>query len=240
MAKKKVKKTAKGKSGKKTIKQPKFRKKAVKKKVVQKKAVKRKRTALPMKVHGLQAKKLQIMDEIPIMPCSAISKDRQGARYCHTQAAKVYATYRKACSMRGLTIRRVSGLESKAEYQDNRQDLEGKWIIQISICSKYEGVWEIRDSESGESETFCGAGYGDNYVWSCNSAQTVAKKQALLDYFEVCWPEPEDYLAIVKQTFDDLNVDNFKDAFKRVMPDKVRAAPNADKVILDFFASLGI
>jgi len=212
---------------------PKTKKKTKKK---NKKTVKRK----PPRPIGLHAKKIQIMNEIPIMPVSAIGKDRQGARYCHTQAEKVYAMYRKACSTRNLTIRRVNGQSGTANYQDNYQDKDGMWVIQKTICSTYEGIWEIRDAETGQTEQFAGAGYGDNYVWSCNSAQTVARKQALLDYFEVPWPQPDQTYFVVKDGLSTLDAPKFVDAVKAMMPDDTKLTEIKEQggmaALIEFFS----
>ena len=188
---------------------------------------------------GLHAKKLQIMAEVPIIPCSAISKDRYGLRYAHTQACRVYDIYREKCVKHGLVIRRISGKTSNCLYPDFSYNEEGKRSYSTVDGVLFEGVWEIRDVASGQTETFGGSGLGDNMVWAANSSQTVAKKQALLDYFEVAWPQPTDHNEVIRNEMKKLKGEEFIAAMKQILPDmpyKIITQSGAIDALLDFFA----
>lgn len=215
---KKHKKTAKKKTVKKT------KKKTAKKKTRKKKV---RRSADPL--GNLHTKKLLIMKAIPLMPCSAISKDRQGLAFAHTRATEVYNRYREECGKRKLVIRRIEGSIFNQKYIIDTWSEQGRDTKEI-ICACFEGVWEITDIESGEKETFGGGGYGDNDVWSANSAQTVAKKQALLDYFEVAWPQPTNLKKIIKQELANLSQEELSEVLQEIIPMK-----SAAEVIKKFF-----
>lgn len=201
-----------------------------KKKVKRKVKAKRKSAAKPKAVLGLYGKKLRILKEIPIMPCSALSKDRQGLMFAHTQASQVYNKYREICLKYGLTTRRTKGITSNIEYPEVFwKDGEAKVVLVKAVL--FEGEWEIRDSETGQTETFGGSGIGDNRVWSANSAQTVAKKQALLDYFETAWPQPTDWCKVVRESLEALKGENFTEALKQIMPPQAYEILTATKAI---------
>lgn len=205
-------------------------KKKVKKKA--KKKVKRKiRKIVYIPGHNLHRKKLEILRAIPIMPCSVISKDRQGLRFAHTQAEKVYQVYRRECEERGLVIRRVEGKTTNGTRPTLTDKGKG-WIVEEVPCVRFEGKWEICDAESGETETFGGSGDGDNEIWSANSAQTIARKQALLDYFEVAWPQPTDWVRVIRESLEDLEPQEFADAVKKIIPEKI---PGIVELITSFF-----
>ncbi len=237
---------------KKTPKKVVAKKKAAKKKVVKKKATKGKKGGkkggkktiqiVYAENYNLHIKKLNIMASHPIMPCSAIAKGRDGAYYAYTEACKVYATYFKACLEARLVIRRITGRSINAEYDESWKDKEGVWHTVKIACVRYEGTWEIMDVETGEKETFDGAGDGNNYIWSCNSAQTVAKKQALLDYFEAAWPQPNDFTELIREEIAGLAAPKFVEQVRKMMPepgskDAERLnAEGAMKAIMQFFA----
>lgn len=208
------------------------KKKKVAKKKTRKKAKRKgaKRVVKKADPQGnLHTKKLQIMKAIPMMPCSAVSKDRQGLAFAHTRATEVYNRYREECSKRKLVIRRIEGMLSNQQYVMDIHTGEG-WDTKEVVCACFEGVWEITDIESGEKETFGGSGYGDNDIWSANSAQTVAKKQALLDYFEVAWPQPTNLKKIIKQELADLSQEDLRQALQEIIP-----IPGVVDVINKFF-----
>ena len=175
------------------------------------------------------------MAAVPIVPCSAIGQDRQGARYCHTRADTIFATYRQQCAKHGLVIRRVSGETRVAEYDDSYKDPDGRLVKTKTIGARYEGIWEIRDVETGQTEQFAGSGDGDNYVWSTNSAQTNARKQALLDYFEAAWPQPDITLLIIQESLARLDEKQLIEAMGVIMPEKT--SKSAYTQIADFFLS---
>jgi hypothetical protein len=220
------------------------RKKAVKKKAkttglkkvdMKKRKKKTKKVLDPLRQYSLHEKKLRIMDEVSVMPCTLFGRDAQGYRYAYTQASEVYKCYRMKCADYGLTIRRVSGMLMDGNYPRVTVAKDGTVTVLKIPCVRYEGTWEVRDVASGETETFCGAGDGDNEVWSANSAQTVAKKQGLLDYFETSWPQPTDFGKLIKQALEALPDEQLAETVRDMMPDRILTSKGAVQEILDFF-----
>jgi hypothetical protein len=220
------------------------KKKAKAKKKVSKKrkTTKRKKAAAkgPHPKRGLHAKKAEIMAAVPNMPCSAISRDPAGLRFAHTRAERVYATYRDLCAERGLVIRRIEGITEDAHYGEfvYAEDRNEPAKIVKRPCVRFQGLWEIRDRATGQTETFGGAGDGDNGVWSANSAQTVARKQALLDYFETAWPQPTDYLKVIRDSIAAVPDAEKVEAFKQILPEhawNVMTQTGAVKALTDLF-----
>lgn len=208
------------------------KKKAKKKKVAKRKPPKRPKPR-PL---GLHRKKLLILKEVPKMPCSAFARDKQGLRYAHTQAEKVYAVYREKTEKYGLTIRNIELIVSNIKYTDEVKAGDDWKNIEVTatLCV---GKWEIRDKETGETEKFGGIALGDNYVWSANSAQTVAKKQALLDYFETAWPQPTNWAKLVRESLEEQGT-NMVAALKMILPQKayeIIAATKAIKELEEFY-----
>jgi hypothetical protein len=203
------------------------------KKVLARKPRKKKVIVYPVNYH-LHTKKLGIMRAIPIMPCTVITKTRQGFIFAHTQATEVYNTYRRECESRGLVIRRVEGKTTSATHPelDRKND---QWIVVEKPCVRFEGIWEIVDVESGERETFGGAGDGSNNIWSANSSQTIAKKQALLDYFEVAWPQPTDWVRTVKESIEELGPEQMFKALQEIIPAKIFEATKIGDILGDYF-----
>lgn len=215
---------------------------AKKKKVAKKKSLrgksKKPKTAKLNPNRGLHAKKLEILEEIPIMPCSLVSADRHGYVYAYTRADEVYQVYRDKCVEKGLTIRRVSGHAENGKYPHTYVDPAGNTIYTEDNCVRYEGVWEIRDSATGQCEQFAGAADGKNEIWSLNSAQTIARKQALLDYFEVPWPQPADMPKVVKKALASLPADQKLKMMKQMIPDaewNILTSVGAVEALDDFF-----
>lgn len=229
--KKKIKKKAKRKVVKKKAK-----------KTVKRKSVKKAKTpeiVFPPK-YNLHCAKMKILKAVPIMPCSAFAKDKQGLRYAHTQAEKVYQVYREQCEKNDLVIRRIEGKATDAHRPDwvkkgDEETGETWWVQEEVPCVRFEGIWEIEHVPSGEKETFHGAGDGDNDIWSCNSAQTVAKKQALLDYFETAWPQPTDWPKLVRQSLEDAGPEEFIKAMKQIVPKKIADATGILDVMGAYF-----
>lgn len=218
---------------KKTVKRKKPAKKTAGKKVAKKKKVVKKKNQKPKGPdprRGLHAKKAEIMAKVPNMPCSAIGRDLHGLRFAHTQAERVYAVYRDLCAEKGLVIHRTEGKSRVINDTAER--------IQIL----FEGVWEIRDRATGQTETFGGHGQGDNGRWSANSAQTIAKKQALLDYFETAWPQPTQFLEVIRDSIAAVPDAEKVEAFKQILPPQawdVLTAAGAVKELKDFFERKG-
>ena len=210
-------------------------KKTTKKKA--KKIAKRKRKIILPENYHLHQKKLEILRAIPTMPCSAISKDKQGLMFAHTQAEKVYQVYRRECESRGLVIRRIEGKTTDAK----RPELIklGKLLENVEVpCVRFEGVWEIEDVKSGEKETFGGAGDGDNDIWSANSAQTIARKQALLDYFETAWPQPTNWINVVQESLASLPPDEQIKAIEEIIPPKIAEATGIVDAMYEYLTNL--
>ena len=209
-----------------------------KRKVGKKKIRKRikRKPVYPLNYH-LHAKKLEILRVVPIMPCSAISDDIHGLKFAHTQAEKVYQVYRRECESRNLVTRRIEGTTSNGTRPKFVQK-ESVWEIIEVPCVRFEGVWEICDKDSGEKETFGGSGDGDNNIWSANSAQTIAKKQALLDYFETAWPQPTSWLRVVRESLEELPPEEMVKAIKGIIPPKIAEATGIVQALYDYFESV--
>lgn len=215
------------------------KKKKVKRKVAKKAKKKKARGRKTVVVQpGLHFKKLEIMAAVPVMPCSVIGRDNYGLRFAYTQAAQVYQRYARLCREKGLTIRRIEGKTTDAYYGDSYQNSEGKTKFAKRPCVRFEGIWEICDTGTGQTETFGGAGDGDNLIWSANSAQTIARKQALLDYFETAWPQPTDYLKLIRESLEQVQPTRFVDALQEIMPENafnIMTSTGAIKALQDFF-----
>lgn len=213
-------------------------KKTAKKKTANKPAAKITRR-YPMRprnpLGSLHKKKLEILRAVPIMPCSAIGKDKQGLRYAHTQAVKVFNTYRIECESRGLVIRLIEGKTTDAHRPDEVKVGE-HWQTKAVSCVRFEGVWEICDSVTGQKETFIGSGDGDNNIWSNNSSQTIAFKQGLLMYFFTAWPQPTDWCKVVHDSLKDLNPEEFTKAIKTIIPEKLGKAMGIFEAMDKFFS----
>lgn len=237
MTKKTKKKTTKKAVNRKTVK-----KRTSNKKVVRKRKPKDKVIPARFYIHknvpryNLHAIKLQIMSEVPIMPCTVIGKDRHGRLFAHTQAEKVYAIYREKCQENRLTIRRERGSEYDAECP-KLQRIDNDWQVVKQPCVRFSGQWEICHQRTGEHEYFEGAGDGDNDIWSICSAQTVAKKVALLDYFEVPWPQPTDMLEVVAQCMRELKTSpkEFIKAVQGVIPPEIFKATGIEAELVKHF-----
>lgn len=211
MAKKK--KKAKRKSAKKT--------KKAKKKTRSKKTTKK---SGPDPGRGLYVKKLEIMNAVPIMPCSVLGKDRYGLRFAHTQAEKVFQEYARLCRQKNLTIRMIeckmetlpfpfSISEEKVEDLLKNISFTNLWPWTRATCT-----FEIEDVATGQTEIFKGAGLGNNDVWSDTSAQTIAFKEALLLYFFTAWPQPSDHLRIIREGLDAISPAEKVKAFEQILP----------------------
>lgn len=225
---KKAKKTTKKSSNRSANKNRKSTKKVVRKRTKAKKVV---------RPHNwyLHCAKLAIMDAVPIIPCTAIKRDRNGRLFAHTEAEKVYQLYREQCKEHRLVIRRIRGEATSTTRPSLRFTEKDIWETKEVACVSYQGDWEICHVDSGEIETFRGAGAGDNEVWSINSAQTVAKKCGLLDYFEVAWPQPTDWVQAIKNTVEVLPADEMKEALIEIIPSAIMQATSIGEELLRYF-----
>lgn len=185
----------------------------------------------------LHRAKLAIMEAVPIMPTTAIGKDHKGRLFAHTQAEKVYAIYREQCEKHGLVINRIAGESSNSECPELQRAGE-EWKVVMAPCVRYEGKWSICHVGSGEKEIFLGAGDGNNDIWSINSAQTVAKKCGLLDYFEVAWPQPTDWLKVIRESVEELPPNELEKALKEIIPAKIMSATSIGEELANYFNSM--
>lgn len=219
--------------------------KKTKKKVTKKKAKKsqpktkivyRTRRVKPGRFYLHQAK-LAIMDAVPIMPTTVISKDKKGRLFAHTQAEKVYAVYREQTKKHGLVINRIEG-RTETTTTAIMKYIDKAWNIVEEPCVRYHGTWEITHAASGACEIFHGSGDGCNDIWSVNSAQTVAKKCGLLDYFEVAWPQPTDWLKVIKESVEELPPSELHKALKEIIPPKILSATSIGEELCNYFNSV--
>ena len=223
MAKKKTKKKAKKKTAKKTTPKIRYR-------------YRTKYVPLPehLSCIELHRAKLEIKRAVPIMPCTLINKDHKGRLFAHTQAEEIYKVFREQCNNKGLVIRRIKGKSKLATYP-RFKFIDDKLEVVEEPCVRYNGVWEICHVESGGRETFHGSGDGTNDVWSINSAQTVAKKCGLLDYFEVPWPQPTDFAELVSDRLNNLEPGALEKALNQIIPPKIMQATSIGEVLTNYF-----
>lgn len=203
--------------------------KKVKRKTTKK--AKRKKTAkreVVEPVLNLHERKLEIMKAVPIMPCSAINKDRQGLMYAHTQAEKVFAIYYQKCVKQRLVINMVDLLMLSHEYQNHEGD--------PVPCSRAVCKFQIRCVDTGELEVFWGSALGDNDVWSDQSAQTVAMKQGLLLYFQTAWPQPDNFIEVVRKELASLEKKEMYQAIKNIIP-KALTTKEAMSELWEYFGT---
>lgn len=184
---------------------------------------------------SLHKKKLEILRAVPIMPCSAIGKDRQGLRYAHTQAEKVFQVYRRESESRGLVFRLVESETTDAHRPDEVKVGEN-WETKAVPCVRFDGKWEVCDTATGQKETFKGSGDGDNEIWSNNSAQTIAFKQGLLMYFFTAWPQPTNWLKLVHDSLKEASPEEFVKAMKSIIPEKISKATGIIDMLDAFFS----
>ncbi|MEE9354752.1 MAG: hypothetical protein V3U75_04105 [Methylococcaceae bacterium] len=158
-------------------KKTKKKKKPAKKKAKRKPA-KKKHYALPRPI-GLQAKILKIMKLVPTIECTG--QEQTEARtgedpetYYYTEAAEVFRQYSEAMVEVGLTFVPIT-------------------IVTVLDDRAYRATvtYRLTDVETGQFQDVVAVGLGCNGVWALNSAQTVARKQALLNMFGASYPQPK-------------------------------------------------
>jgi len=197
MAKKKTKRKV---AKKRPVKKKVVRKRPVKKKVVRKKPVFREplddKTALFQKIH-------QVQQQVQEVKSTGIEEDDQG-RYHYTEAKEVFRIYSGALNKVGLTFMPVDIV--------TRVDPRFYWATI---------TYEITDIETGHSTLVKGAGLGCNGVWSLNSAQTVARKQALLNAFGASYGDSESIKKAVRKQMAGFDVKDFVGV--NASPDEIAA-----------------
>jgi len=186
----------------------------------------------------LHCAKLLIKKAVPMMPCTSIKRDRNGRLFAHTQAEKVYEAFREQCQIHRLVIRRERGNSFSTTRPSLRFTRDDIWETLDVPCVRFEGQWEICHVDSGEYECFGGTGDGDNEIWSVNSAQTVAKKCGLLDYFEVPWPQPDDWVQAIKNTVEVLPPEEMKEALIEIIPSVIMESTSIGDEIMKYFDSV--
>ncbi len=215
------------------------------KKKVKKKTAKKKRIVVKRDPMGqlnpcgaLHRKKLTIMAEVPVVPCSAIAKNKQGEMYPHTQADKIFRIYQEKAIEHKLVFRMIECDTFPGKYSTTWYGDE-KFNVTETPCTIANCTFEITDTESGQKETFKGSGMGDNGVWSAQSAQTVAFKQGLIMYFLHAWPQSENFSKIIRNELEGLNSDDLVKVMKSIIPAKtgyeIMTNPEALKIMADFF-----
>ena len=149
---------------------------------------------------------------IPQIECTAEEQDGEGAEaetYYYTRASEVFELYGHAFRIVGLTFMPV-GIKSSMDGGFYRADVK----------------YEITDIETGYSIFVVSSGLGGNGGWSMNTAQTVARKQALLNTFGCAYNQPESAKKTIKRLARGFNVDSCI---------QIASASDASKEIQDFF-----
>lgn len=152
-------------------------KKKTKKRAKKKTTKKRKHYPLhdPDKPLGLQAKILRVMELLPIIPCTGEEYDDTTKDiYHYTEAENVFKLYTEMMVKVGLTFVPIS-MVTEAD----------KRFYKAMI------TYRLTATDTEEFVDVVAVGLGCNGVWALNSAQTVARKQALLNTFGASYPQPE-------------------------------------------------
>lgn len=122
-----------------------------------------------------------IMKENPQLECDLKGEDDEG-RFGYVEAATVFRMYGKAMAKHNLTF----------------IPIEIKPLLG-SGCVLIKASYQITDITTGWSEVVQSCGLGINGQWACNTAMTLAYKQALLNTFTCSWPQPEEYREEVQR-----------------------------------------
>jgi len=94
----------------------------------------------------------------------------EGDEYAFTRAAEVFEAYHGLMEEHGLVMIPTSCIS----FHDQ------SWY-------RVDMQFELIDCETGYVQRVAGSGLGNNAIWSLHSAQTVAKKQAMLLAFMSSW-----------------------------------------------------
>ena len=116
-----------------------------------------------------------IMDKVPVIEASGYEIDELDNDYYYTEAATVFEVYTEAMVSVGLTFVPIHA-ETCFEHR----------------AYKATVTYRVTDVDTGAYIDVVGVGLGANGIWSYNSAQTVARKQALLNTFGASYPQPPD------------------------------------------------
>ena len=143
---------------------------------------------------GLYQKIHKVSALIPVIECTRKEQDGEGAEaeiYYYTEAAVVFELYSHAFRVVGLTFTPV-GIKTYMDGGFYRADMK----------------YRVTDIETGYSIDVVGSGLGGNGGWSLNTAQTVARKQMLLNTFGAAYKQPESMKDVVKRLSKGFNVDS--------------------------------
>jgi hypothetical protein len=146
----------------------------------------KKRYPLPRPT-GLQAKILKIMALCKIIKCTGIETieaddPTQNETYHYTEAAEVFRVYSEAMIEVGLTFVPIN-VDAVLDTRAYRATI----------------TYRLTDPETGQYQDVVAVGLGCNGVWALNSAQTVARKQALLNTFGASYPQPKTAAQVVRK-----------------------------------------
>lgn len=190
----------------------------------------KKKAKKKMTIVGLQNKRFEVMKAVPIVPCSVISKDPQGLQYAHTQAVKIYREYRREMIKQRITPPTLIKCETESVLVKRLATGE-EFYSSRATCT-----FRISDADNpNDYDEVQGTALGSNDVWSDNSAQTVCEKQVLLQYFLADWPQPTDYVEVVRASLNELPPKDFRDAMTQMMPEKIMSNAGAMKALEVFF-----
>lgn len=96
------------------------------------------------------------------------------------EAKDVFKQIGKAMKEVGLSMYPIPKDEDKATARETAR----AFIVEVT--------YELSDNETGYSIKVLGMGAGCNGQWALNTAQTLAKKQAMLSTFNVSYGRPDD------------------------------------------------
>ena len=172
---------------------------------------------------SLHAKVQKVMEAVPVVPCSALSSDNDDRYFAYTRAEQIFAIYHKECIALNL---KITMYDSDVITTTRPITLEDGTKTEVP-CVRCNGKFRITDTDTGQFEEFVGTGDGDNEVWSCQSAETVAMKQALIMYFMTAWPQPNKMADIIKDELAKLPKEALYKQIERILPEPLIRAMNA-------------
>jgi len=184
-----AKKTKKKTPAKKVVKK-KARKSAVRKPPARKRAPRTARaTEGPVSEFQMRArlaqKVLAIHRALPKAPQTG-THTAEGDEYAFTRAAEVFEAYHGLMEEHGLVMIPTSCIS----FHD-----QGWYRVDMQF--------ELIDCDTGYVQRVAGSGLGNNAIWSLHSAQTVAKKQAMLLAFMSSWDTWLLEEAMIKKCMED-------------------------------------
>lgn len=153
---------------------PKRKKETTRKKPKSKSSLNQSRLRLYDKIHA-------IAQDHPEFQGEGEGADPDGEAYTYVKAEQVFRVYGGAFRQHGLVL-----------VPKEKQVTELHRMVVITAA------YDIIDVESGEKVTIMGVGCGHNGFWAANTASTLALKQALLETFSACWPQPQEQAAVLK------------------------------------------